>query len=263
MFKISVVILLLFAFSLHASEKLTVLANHEPPTNYFDPRGSFTGPSTDIVREIIKQLELNIEIQVLPWARILHQAKQQPNIITFTAGKSPERVNFGFHFIGPIFTRKQVIYKRKGTNLAISSLSDIKNQNLLVGGMRADWRTTLLINSGIRTQVTSLHEQNAFMLRAGRIDLWITSDLEAPFIIGASGDLNLLNEIELAYTIKESSGYIMISKGTSASVIKRWRDTFSDLQETNFFNSLAEKWNKELQLELIYSKEKGFHNVSR
>lgn len=127
--------------------------------------------------------------------------------------------------------------------------------------MRGDWRTKLLINSGIRTEVTSRHEQNVSKLKAGRIDLWITSDLEAPFIIKESGELNLIDDFELAYIIKESSGYIMLSKGTSASIIKRWRDTFSNLQKTNFFVNTAKKWSPKLKLELVYSKEKGFYNT--
>ncbi len=251
----------LFLVSIGYADEITkIVTNEEPPTNYYSKEGKFTGPSTEIVEEIKKKMDLYVEIEVLPWARAYMYAKKEPNIAIFTAGKTQGRIDHGFHFIGPIFTRNHVLLKRKGTPYLIKSLEDVKKQKLLVGSMRGDWRAKLLKDYGIRVdEGAASHEQNIRKFMRKRFDLWVLSDLDAPFVVKNAG-FNI-SDIEIAYVITEASGYIMLSRGTSKEIVKGWQNTFFEMQKTDFFKKTAMKWSDILELNLGYTVDKGFYLI--
>lgn len=250
----------LFLVSIVYADEITrIVTNEEPPTNYYSKEGKFTGPSTEIVEEIKKNLNLYVEIDVLPWGRAYMYAKKGPNVAIFTAGKTQERIDHGFHFIGPIFTRNHVLVKRKGTSYLINSLEDVKKQKLLVGAMRGDWRAKLLKDHGIRVDEAASHEQNVRKLMRKRFDLWVLSDLDAPFVVKNAG-FNI-SDIEIAYVIKEDSSYIMLSRDTSKEIVERWQNTFFEIQKTDFLKKTAKKWSDILELNLGYTVDKGFYLI--
>lgn len=231
----------------------------EPPTNYYSKDGQFTGPSTEIVEEIKRKLNLDVEISVLPWARAYAYAKKGPNVVIFTAGKSQDRIEHGFHFIGPISTRNHVLFKKKGTSYSIHRLEDVKKQNLIVGSMRGDWRAKMLKEQGIEVDEVTFQLQNVRKLMAGRIDFWVSSDLDAPFIL-KNTEFNI-NDIEIAFFIKKGAGYIMLSQDTSREIVKRWRNAYWEMQKTGFFKKTAKKWSELLEINLGYAVDKGFYLI--
>ncbi len=251
---------ILFLVSIgYADEIIRIVTNEEPPSNYYSEEGKLTGPSTEVVEEIKKKLNLNVEIEVLPWARAYMLAKNGPNTAIFTAGKNKERIDYGFHFIGPIFTRNHVLLKRKGSSISISSLEEVKNQELLVGVMRGDCRAKLLMDQGVNVDVVTSHKLNAHKLMRGRFDLWILADLDAQFVVKKAGYNK--DDIEIAYVIAEGSGYIMLSKDVSKEIVERWQNAFLEIQKTDFFEKTAEKWSSLLEVNIRYSVDKGFYQM--
>ena len=51
-----------------------------------------------------------------------------------------EKIDLGFHFIGPVMTRKYLLWKRKGADFKLSGIEDIKARGLRLGTVRGDWR---------------------------------------------------------------------------------------------------------------------------
>lgn len=109
-----VILFLFIIFPSFASSQAIerIVTAEETPTNY-TINGEVTGTTTAIVREILRLLDREVEIEIFPWARSMRIAQKEPNVIIFTAGKSSERINHGFHFLGPVSTRKHVLYKKK------------------------------------------------------------------------------------------------------------------------------------------------------
>lgn len=239
------------------SEELRILTAVEPPTNYYLEDGTFTGTTTDIILEIKNYLKLDSPIEVLSWARAYSYSKLNPNTVIYTCGRTQERIDHGFHFIGPVMTRKHILWSLNKSNYNIQSIQDIKRQNLKLVGMRDDWRTEFFINSGVTVYEVQDHEYSLKILLNERIDLWISSDLEAPEIAKKIG-VNLANLKEV-YIFKEAPSFIMLSKDSTKENIKNWENAFIQLQESEYFNNLALKWSKILGYELGYSKDKGLY----
>jgi len=235
--------------------RIRIVTTEEPPTNY-TYQDKLIGTTVDIIEEIKKLLNLNVSIEVKPWARSYKIAKEEPNVVIFTAGRTQERVNHGFYFIGPVITRKHALWRKKGKTFSITSIEDIKTMNLNIGSMRGDWRTQFFKDHGVKVQEVANHELNLKKLLRGRFHLWVSSDIETPTILKKLG--HDINEIEIAYVFKEASSYIMLSKDTSKDIVEKWQNAYAAIQKTDFFEKASKKWTHILGLEFGYSKEKGF-----
>jgi len=255
-----ILIVLLFVM-LHVSicmgndSKIRILTTEEPPTNY-TYQDKFIGTTVDIVEEIKRFLNIKAKIEVKPWVRSYNIAKKDPNVVIFTAGRTQERIDHGFYFIGPVITRNHALWSKKGSNYKINDINDIKTMNLKIGSMRGDWRTKFFKNLGVNLQEVANHELNLKKLLKGRFHLWVSSDIETPPILKKLGyDVGI---IEIAYIFKEASSYIMISKDTSKEIAEKWQNAYTAIQKTDFFEKASKKWSQILGLNLGYSKEKGF-----
>ncbi len=242
--------------AIEAAEKVRIVSNVEPPTSYYSEEGEFIGTTVDIVEEIKRYLNLDVEIEVMSWARAYETAKEDPNIVLFTAARTQERIDHGFNFIGPVITRRHLLWAKKGSDFNINSIQDIKDQNLQLGAMRGDWREKYFIDLGFSIDDVTSHKQNLEKLLKGRIDLWVSSDIEAPPIVKEAGAD--MGEIEVAYVFKEASSYIMLSKDTPEETVKEWEKAYEEIQKTVFFENASEKWSNILESEVGYTKDMGF-----
>jgi ABC-type amino acid transport substrate-binding protein len=237
------------------TSQVRILTTEEPPTNYTF-QDKLVGTTIDIIEEIKRLLNLNVRIEVKPWARSYKIAKEEPGVVIFTAGRTQERVQHGFYFIGPVITRKHALWCKKGKTYNVTSINDIKAMNLNIGSMRGDWRTKFFLDQGIKVQEVANHELNLVKLLKGRFHLWVSSDVETPPILKKLGyDMDV---IEIAYVFKEAESYIMLSKDTSKDIVEKWQNAFATIQKSDFFEKASKKWSDILGFELGYSKEKGF-----
>jgi len=85
-----VIFLLLLSVTGGLTQELMIISEENPPFNFIKD-GIFTGSSTEVVREIMRRLNLPGEIQVLPWARAYQLALSQPNVVLFSTARTTER----------------------------------------------------------------------------------------------------------------------------------------------------------------------------
>lgn len=233
------------------------LTLEEPPTNYLKD-GEISGTTVDLVNEMARRLGEQPEIEFLPTARAFLKAQSNPNCLVFTAGLTEERKALGYQPIGPVITRRHILFARSGSNFEISSVEDIVARKLTVSGVDGDWRTGFLLSEGVTVETTSQHLLNFRKLMAERTDLWISSDLEAPSILSQAGADP--SAIEIAFVFRSAPSYILASRGTDEKELARWRGVFSELtRDTVFLERLSNKWSLELGLDLGFSGGEGFH----
>ena len=250
------ILLVLHSFSY--ADKLRIITTQEAPTNYLNKQNQIVGITTDIVNQIKKELNITSKTQIMTWARAYAIGQQSKNVILFTAAKTKQRKKDGFEFLGPVTTRNQVLYSHKSSKLKNGSINKIKSQNLIIGAMRNDWRANYFKKRALIVSEVSNHSQNLNKLQLNRIDLWATSDLEAPFI-AKQKNIDFKDFKEYLIFKEDAHSYILFSKGTSKQTIKQWRKTYYKLQKTDFFEKLAKKWSNILNINLQYSNEKGFY----
>jgi len=242
--------------TLAAEPTLRILTTEEPPANYMADN-EVSGITTDIINDLRTRTGEKATIEVQPWPRVYQTALLFPNTLIFTLGKTPDRVAQGLVFIGPVTTRKHAIYKRADSNIQVSSIENIRQSRLLVGGMRGDWRTKLIRDSGVRIDEAATHEKSLRLLMNGRVDLIILSDMELKVNLEQAGVA--ADQIALAFFFTEAPAYIAFSKGTSEATIAKWRKAFSEFQASGVPAALTKKWGDALNEPMAYSSDRGFY----
>ncbi|WP_305986002.1 ABC transporter substrate-binding protein [Roseibium sp. MMSF_3544] len=242
------------------SQELRLITSPWPPSNFVGPDGSPAGISIDVIEALKEKLQLDTPVEILPWARGYLIAQSEPNVMLFTAGRTEERVSNGFHFIGPVVMWTHALMAKSGANLSIDDLDAVKAQDLTVAGVRGSWQMRLLEEAGVQTVDTENHETGARMLLAERVDLWITSSLQASVILKDLGED--ADRVEPVHAVRRSPSFLMISKGSDPDVIARWENAYLDLKQTDFFENAAKKWSEQLGISLRFSSEDGLSAIS-
>ena len=220
------------------ADKLQILTCEEPPMNYQE-EGQIEGFTTDIVREIMQRIKPEAVIKMQPWKRVYRTGLENPNVVLFTAARTKERENL-FHWVGPVVEKRWILFANKGSGFQLKSMEDVRKVRM-IGVMRNDARHRLLINQGFdNIFVTEDHVQGLRMLLKGRVALWASSDFEA-FIIANKLGFNT-DRIEERFIIKTIQSYILISKNTPLTTVKKWQNAFGQLKKDGFLNSIAKKW---------------------
>ncbi|MBG6156628.1 polar amino acid transport system substrate-binding protein [Labrenzia sp. EL_159] len=238
------------------AQELRLLTSPWPPSNYIRTDGIPAGISVDVIEAIKDRLKLETPVEVLPWARGYLVAQSDPNVLLFTAGRTPERVDMGFHFVGPVVMWTHALMARKGSEIAVDAVDAVRSQNLVVAGVRGSWQIRLLQDAGVQTVETENHETGARMLLAERVDLWITSRLQASSVLKDLG--RDADSVTAIHTVKRSPSYLMISAETDPDIIARWEAAYEDLKQTDFFEKTVNKWSDQLGIALQFRPAEGF-----
>ncbi|MES0880579.1 substrate-binding periplasmic protein [Roseibium sp. SCP14] len=245
-----------FALGKAHAQEMRLITSPWPPSNFLDENGTPTGISVEIVEALKKKLDIATPVEVIPWARGYLIAKSEPNVLLFTAGRTQERLDMGFQFIGPVVMWTHSLMAKKGSMRQLKDLDAVRTQNLTVAGVRGSWQMRLLQKAGIQTVEIESQETGVKMLLAGRVDLWVTSRLQASAILQ---DLKLpADSVSSVYTVRQSPSYLMLSSGTNPQLAASWRNAYEGLKQSDFFDKVAEKWSNELGIPLRFSPSDGF-----
>lgn len=248
-------LLLIVGFAPHARAGLTMLTVEEPPTNYLH-QDTIVGIIVDVVRKTQEEIGDATPILIWPPARVIDAIRNEPDVLAFTLGRTDDRIRRGFTFLGPVATRKHVLWRKEDSPVSVSAPSDILARQYRIGGIHGDWRTRLFEDEQIPVTKAQSHAVNLVRLVNGRIDLWISSDLETIAIAGET-DIRM-DSLDIAYIICEAPSFIVFSKGTKHATIKRWTEAFEGLKQTDFFERTAKKWSSILGVKLSFDPDRGF-----
>lgn len=245
-----------FTASTAISQELRLVTSPWPPSNYLDEEGQPTGLSVAIIEALKDKLGLSTPIEVIPWARGYKIAQSEPNILLFTAARTPEREAMGFTFIAPAVMWTHGLLAKKESGIEIKSLEDARLQGVTAVGVRGSWQVKLLQEAGIDTVEADDQETCARMLLAGRVDVWITSQLQASVVLDNIDAEQ--SSVEPVFIHRRSPSYLIVSNGTDPQLLKKWQDAFDELKNSDTLHKVAEEWSERLGIPLIYDPEEGF-----
>ena len=236
----------------YARADLLINTLEEPPGSFTDRNGNVTGVTVDVVREIQRRLGNRAPIRIHPWARTYQNVLTQPNVLAFTATRTPERET-KFHWIAMVVRNAHSFFVRKGSGISISGLDDARALKG-IGVLRASvWEEFLLRNGFTNLDRASTHEQNLIKFTTGRFDALYASAAVLFQNCKAGGRVDC-NGLILAYTPVRTEAYIIMSKnGTSQNVVNQWKQTAQAMKDDGTFRQIAEKWVDRLRT------EDGFH----
>jgi polar amino acid transport system substrate-binding protein len=232
--------LLIFSLSVTGglAQELTVISEDNPPFNFIED-GRLTGSSTEVVREIMRRLDLTAEIQVLTWARAYQLALTQPDVILFSTARTEEREH-QFHWVGPIYRVRFGFYARRGAGPFPTCLADAKKV-AAIATYKNDVREQLLKTLGFTNLDSSKSPaSNLKKLLAGRVDLWLYSNLGVMSIARQIGIDPAA--VELVLPFKDLDAYIAVSKGTPQRVVDKWQATLDEMKRDGSFEKISQQW---------------------
>ena len=148
------------------------LTENYPPFNYLNELGEVVGSATQLLQKVAKQIGLEVEFQLLPWARALTEAQMHENTCVYSTTRTPEREEL-FLWIGPLFSNSWAAYTVTSSNIQASQLDDIAE--LRVGSSREDAIADYLQDLGYELMLASYDMDNLARLKTGLIDVWVTS----------------------------------------------------------------------------------------
>ncbi|WDD98787.1 substrate-binding periplasmic protein [Thalassomonas actiniarum] len=213
-----------------ASELITVYTENYPPFNMYDEnKETITGKSTELVRQIFKQANIDHAMILTTWARSLKTARSTENTAVFSTAKTADREK-DFYWIGPLVLNKWVFMAREEDNITVDSLADIGD--LSVGTYRSDASAQYLIDKGYAVELTSFDGQNAHKLKSKRIDLWATGYLLGPYLAKenkVSGLSIVKNSQGQPFVYIEVGMYLALNKKTSVAIYHRLNNAFREV----------------------------------
>ena len=230
-------LLALVALPAWASE-LQLLTEEAPPTSFLRD-GTPDGYSVEVVRELIRRTDSAAHIELLPWTRAYHLAKQQADTGLFSVVRTAEREAL-FQWVGPILRGTTRFYSLKSSNLHIDSLEDAaKSGTLALPKQWYSYETLRQLGFDNLYGVPS-PRQMVTMLKHGRVKLIATEDLTLREEL-ASGGLTP-EEVQSHLSFMQSDYYIAFSPQTSGEVVERWRHALAGMRRDGSLERIFQKW---------------------
>lgn len=219
---------------------LTIVTEEWAPYNFYQ-NGKLKGFSVEVVQAIMEELNVKIDIELLPGARSLLLLNKADNVMNFSLFRTKEREN-KYKWVGPLSDEAIYFYKTKGSSLNIETLEDAKNVNAIAApynGLIYD----ALIKEGFYNLDRSAHYVSLVQkLLLGRVDLAI-----GVTPIGISHYLKEINMptdalIETPVKILAFPLYIACSKEIPDRVIKQWNTALDKIRASGKLKKIYDKY---------------------
>lgn len=224
---------------------INIVTAEYPPFN-FTKDNEVTGVSTEIVREILKEMNLenDIQIKIFPWVRAYQKALNKKNTFIFSLGRTKVRENL-FKWVGEIVTFESCIWKAKSNKeVLITQLSDLKQYS--IGTQRNEYIEQYLKKCGFESNIedTTHPISSIRKLLAGRIDVFAYEKHVTIYVAKMNG-INP-DDLEAAYklTALDIPAYLACCKETPDSIVERFRVALERIKKDGRHARIIKKWLK-------------------
>jgi len=179
------------------NDKLTFGTIHFPPYSIVSDTEIVHGFDADVVREAFIRMGKTIEVRPYPWKRAVQLAEVGEIAGVLPCSPRPK----SFYMSDPISTATDALFFRKSFDLSkhpIMSISDLqKYPELLIGGVNGYKQLKLLDQKNI-TYDLSPNDESAFKkLFTKRIDVMLTVDEFAKYVLKNNGQSDSAQSIPL------------------------------------------------------------------
>ncbi|WP_171907591.1 substrate-binding periplasmic protein [Alkalimonas amylolytica] len=206
------------------SAPLRIITEHSPPASYLNEQGKVAGATTELITQLANQLDEDIRIELMPWARAFYTATSQPRTALFETALSEERKPL-FHWVGPLKVYRLWVYGRQDRltgpiNLAELSRSYIACESL--DSIYLQYWQQLGFTTERRLALTPRKAQCRDMFLQQRVDLIIWNEL---FAGSLQQDLRQQGtELVPLMPIDDIYLYLVFSLDHSVAYIQQWQD---------------------------------------
>lgn len=237
---LSLIVIFMIPVNLTGAEKIIFAVADFPPYQYVE-NGASAGICPDIVREISKQLGFEVEFQQLPWKRALRDVTRGDITGLVAVYKTEERAGFLYFTSETILTVKNIIIAKKGSNIKVSSLDDLKNKVVGVANEHS-YGAEFDSYQGLKKEYANTLTDLLKMLDKGRMD--VVATYNGPFYF-TSKNLGMKENFEVLHVISEDPVYIGISKAMGKkgeALANQFSDILSRMKSEGTSQKIIEKY---------------------
>lgn len=155
------------------AETLKLLTEEYRPYN-FSESGAVKGASVEQAELMMKALDTEYSLEILPWARALSLTENQPWTCLFTTGHDDER-DKRFKWVEPLLADHMVMVRKAESGVNPANVEEAKR--FTIGTQREDFSANFLKKHNFpKIDLAPDIETTEKKLLSGRIDLMMTSE---------------------------------------------------------------------------------------
>ncbi|WP_422071235.1 substrate-binding periplasmic protein [Tranquillimonas rosea] len=162
-----------------AAQDLEIVTEEYAPANFTGEDGAIAGIVTDTVRLMAERAGLSVSMEMLPFKRGYALVQGGADRCFMALWRIPARED-DFTWVGPILKDGYALFARAGEAPDVDSIEDSFGHPT---GAVAGWGSTEAMQEAghPNLEIVSLDIANMRKLAAGRLDLWLSGLLSAPW----------------------------------------------------------------------------------
>jgi len=187
---------------------------------------------------------IKAQIQVMPWARAYDTALNAENVLIYSIIRTPQRENL-FKWVGNLAPAQWYLYALPGSGIQLHSLDDARKYQIAT--VNEDVGEQYLVSKGFslgrNLQSSNKYEHNYEKLRLGRVDLWISNQLNAVYLVRQSGG-DPAKGLVRALSVPDLNGTtdLAFSRKTPDALVERFRKGLEAIHKNGVYDAIAKKW---------------------
>ena len=196
----------------HHPTHLNCGTNEFPPFTYAADDGSAAGIEVEVMQEVARRLGMTIEINILPWPRMLSMMRSGELDCMFAAFFTQERNEYMQFTHIPLHVSRLGVYTHRAGVFPLARLEDLRGRRI---GLIRDFRTIPALDDAlargdfaevvIGTSFRNLFDQ----LAARRIDVVVVNHQVAEHILGEIGKHDI---VELPHALSSNSAFLTFTR---------------------------------------------------
>ena len=222
------------------------VVTEELPPYSMSRDGQVVGMSTEVVRAVLKQVNVQATIEVMPWARAYDLALHDPNVLIYSIARTRDREKL-FKWVGALASPRWFLYSLASHPVRLASFEEARGWQIAT--VNEDAGEQFLVGKrfafGQQLQSSSRYELNYQKLRTGHVNLWISDELNADYIVRQAGDdpaRTLFQSLRVPELEEEGGLSLAFSAATPDTTVQLFREGLRSLHDNGTYDAIAHKW---------------------
>lgn len=228
-----------------AHDEIRVVTEELPPFN-MTVNDKLTGMSTEIVEAVLEHVGVTASIQSMPWARAYDMALHSDNVLIYSITHTPERDAL-FKWVGDIAPTRWYFYSLASKPIKLTSLDDARAYQTAT--VKQDVGEQFLAAQGFEVgrnlQSSNKYEFNYEKLVHGHVDLWISNEMNAFYLVRKAGDdpaRVLVRSLSMPVLGGDQGLSMAFSRGTPDATVEKFRLGLKAIRQNGTYDAIARKW---------------------
>lgn len=197
------------------------------------------GMAVMVVEELIRRTGETASVEVVPWTRGYHQARQQDDTALFPTVRTAQRES-EFQWVGPIAHGHTRFYTLKDAGLRVRDLDDVRRLGTLA--VPKSWYSYEFLSEqrlenlyGVPTP-----QHMVRMFRHGRVKLLLANNLTLEGMLAEQGMRPA--QLQEQFDLMPNDSYIAFSQRVDTRRVARWQRALEEMRHDGSLERIYRQW---------------------